>query len=110
MPIFLGSLFKILATSNEEFGTYIVLCHIRVMDGNGVILLDYVKDVEAGSAQWASATGVNNDWFPSPNKYSNSQPSLTPTANQISYPAPIGTSIEMNTPTPTSAYYLPPYP
>jgi hypothetical protein len=110
LPIFIGSLFKILATSNEEYGTYIVLCHLRVMDKNGKILLDYVKDVEGGSAQWASATGVNNDWFPIPNKYGNSQTSLTPTANQISYPAPIETSIAMHTPTPTSTYYFPPYP
>jgi len=114
LPIFMGSLLKLLDTINNEYGTYIVLCHLRVVDGNGEILLDYVKDVESGSAQWTLANGVYDNWFPSPSIYSDSLPTPTPLINQIVYPAPGESSeifdIASRTPTPTGVAYPPPYP
>ncbi len=112
LPGFLGSLFEMLHTINEKYGTYIVLCHPRVLDGNGKILLDYVQDVESGSAQWTSARGVYDGWFPSPDKHSNSLPTPTPGEEQFAYPAPVETDTYASggTATPTSVSYPPPYP
>jgi hypothetical protein len=66
LPTFLSSLFQMLDTINIEQGTYIVLCHLRVMDSQGTVLLDYVRDLEAGATQWTGVTGLYDDWYPHP--------------------------------------------
>ena len=60
LPIFLDSLFQLLDTVNEKYGTYLVLCHLRLFDSGGNVLLDYVRDVEAGHTQWTSVSGLYN--------------------------------------------------
>lgn len=104
LPGFLSSLFRTLDTINDDYGTYIVLCHLRVVDGSGKILLDYVKDVESGSAQWTSSHGVYDDWFPGPDNRSDAMRTPTPIEEQFAYPAPLTTI------TPENALYPPPYP
>ena len=89
LPIFLGSLFRILDIANTDYGTYIVLCHLRVSDGQGNILLDYVKDVESGSAQWTSAQGVYSEWFSKPAGENFVAPKPTPLIPQDAYPSPL---------------------
>ncbi len=66
LPGFLGSLFPLLETANDRYGTSLVLCHLQVSDRQGTILLDYVKDLQSGSAQWTSVEGLYNEWFPHP--------------------------------------------
>lgn len=89
LPNFLGSLFRILDIGNAEYGTYIVLCHLRVSDGKGKVLLDYVKDVESGSTQWTSVQGLYNEWFPKPSGSNRATPTSTPLAPQDAYPDPL---------------------
>lgn len=79
LPKFLDSFFQLLDTINAQHGTNIVLCHLRVIDANGEVLLDYVRDLEGGSTQWTAAGGLYSDWFP--------KPALAPTAGTP--PAPI---------------------
>jgi len=79
LPKFLDSFFQLRDTINAEHGTNIVLCHLRVIDAKGEVLLDYVRDLEGGSAQWTAAGGLYSDWFP--------KPALAPTAGTP--PAPI---------------------
>ncbi len=86
LPNFLGSLFRILDIANSEYGTYIVLCHLRVSDGKGEVLLDYVKDVESGSTQWTSVQGLYDEWFPKPAGSNTPAADLTPIAPQDAYP------------------------
>jgi len=70
----------------NKYGTYIVLCHLRVTDRKGYILLDYVKDVESGSTQWTSGQGLYNDWYPHPAETDMFLPTSTPSPD--SYPPP----------------------
>lgn len=58
---------------NTEHGTRIVLCHLRLLDREGGVLLDYVHDTETGEMQWHLGMGVTRDWFPHP-------PEPTPTS------------------------------
>jgi len=79
LPKFLSSLFQLLDTVNPQHGTNIVLCHLRVVDAAGNVLLDYVRDLEGGSTQWTAVEGLYSDWFP--------KPALAPTGGTP--PAPI---------------------
>lgn len=79
LPKFLDSFFQLLDTINAQHATNIVLCHLRVLDATGDVLLDYVRDLEGGSTQWTAAGGLYSDWFP--------KPALAPTAGTP--PAPI---------------------
>ena len=79
LPKFLSSLFQLLDTVNPQHGTNIVLCHLRVVDPAGNVLLDYVRDLEGGSTQWTAVEGLYSDWFP--------KPALAPTGGTP--PAPI---------------------
>jgi hypothetical protein len=63
---FMGSVMRITDTINSEHGTSIILCHVRIMDREGNVLLDYVKNVDTGSEQWKMANGLKGDWFPHP--------------------------------------------
>jgi len=95
LPRFLDSLFQLLDTVNSQKGTNIVLCHLRITDTAGNVLLDYVQDLEGGSTQWTSAEGLYSDWFPNP--------SLAPTST------PPSTSVESGYPVlPTTTTH--PYP
>jgi hypothetical protein len=89
LPTFLGSLFRFLDLANTEYDTYIVLCHLRVSDGQGNVLLDFVKDLESGSSQWKSVEGIYNDWFPQPSGEKMAVPELTPINSQDTYPSPL---------------------
>lgn len=64
LPGFLKDYFRLLESINPEDGSNLVLTHLRVEDKSGKVLLDYVKDLEAGTSQWTLAEGVYNDWFP----------------------------------------------
>lgn len=66
LPQFLESILWIEENLNREYGTKIVMSHLRVKDSQGTILLDYVRDWEGGHAQWTQAMGVYSDWFPHP--------------------------------------------
>ena len=87
LPKFLDSFFQLLDTINAQHGTNIVLCHLRVIDAKGEVLLDYVRDLEGGSTQWTAAGGLYSDWFP--------KPALAPTAGtppspiENGYPPPL---------------------
>lgn len=85
LPKFLDSFFQLLDTINAQHATNIVLCHLRVIDAKGEVLLDYVRDLEGGSTQWTAAGGLYSDWFP--------KPALAPTAGtpptiENGYPSP----------------------
>ncbi len=85
LPKFLDSFFQLLDTINAQHGTNIVLCHLRVIDAKGEVLLDYVRDLEGGSTQWTAAEGLYSDWIP--------KPALAPTAGtpptiENGYPPP----------------------
>jgi len=93
LPRFLDSLFQLLETVNSQEGTNIVLCHLRILDTAGNVLLDYVRDLEGGSTQWTSAEGLYSDWFP--------KPALAPTST------PPSTSVERGYPVPSTPTTLP---
>jgi hypothetical protein len=105
LPIFLDSLFQLLDTVNEKYGTYIVLCHLRLFDSGGNVLLDYVRDVEAGHTQWTSVSGLYNEWHSDPGKTEIPIPTTAPTSEP--YPSPISDTSSNITPTQESAN---PYP
>ena len=86
LPRFLDSLFQLLDTVNSQKGTNIVLCHLRLVDIAGNVLLDYVRDLEGGSSQWTTAEGLYSDWFPKPALAPNSTPPST--AVESGYPVP----------------------
>ncbi len=79
LPSFLGSLFQMLNTINAEQGTYIVLCHLRIVDRQGTVLLDYVRDLEAGTTQWTSVAGLYAEWYPHPEFAPIEEPKPKPT-------------------------------
>lgn len=85
LPKFLASFFQLMDTINTQQGTYIVLCHLRVVDATGNVLLDYVRDLEGGSTQWTAAEGLYSDWFPKPALASAAE---TPVRIENSYPPP----------------------
>ena len=86
LPKFLSSVFQMLETINDEHGTYLVLCHLRLTDYQGNVLLDYVRDLEGGSTQWTAVQGLYDEWYPHPNDEVIAVP--TPTAPIESYPPP----------------------
>lgn len=85
LPKFLASFFQLMDTINAQQGTYIVLCHLRVVDATGNVLLDYVRDLEGGSTQWTAAEGLYSDWFPKP---ALAPAAETPVRIENSYPPP----------------------
>lgn len=88
LTTFLGSLFKTLSTINDEQGTRLVLCRVRLVDHTGNVLLSYVKDIETGQEQWSAVKGLTNEWYPHPQETpSNNSPIPTP----IYPPSPIST-------------------
>ena len=90
---FMGSLLQMLDTINSEEGTYITLCHLRVVDKEGAVILDYVEDIEVGYKQWTTGKGLSGNWYSQPEFES-----PTPTNASMSldaYPPP-------STPTPTT--------
>ena len=77
-PTFYWSLTETLDTINDEYGTNIVICHLILVDNNGKILLDYVKDFEAGVTQWTNVTGLYQGWsYSDPYGSDNLSPSST---------------------------------
>lgn len=66
LPDFIDSYFWVLENLNQEYGTNIVMTHLRIRNSQSENLLDYVGDVEGGHAQWTLAKGVYSDWFPHP--------------------------------------------
>jgi hypothetical protein len=101
LPDFLHSLFRLFETE-QSFGLGLAICHIRVIDASGNIMLDLVRDLESGISQWTMQPGVYDEWFP--------KPALAPTPTVTSplplpgYPAPK----ENKTPLPPETGY--PYP
>ena len=88
LPKFLSSFFQMLETVNNEYGTYFVLCHLRLIDSQGNVLLDYVRDLEGGSTQWKAVEGLYDEWYPHPEDGVISAP--TPTVSIEAYPLPLG--------------------
>ena len=86
LPIFLDSLFQLLDTVNEKYGTYLVLCHLRLFDSGGNVLFDYVRDIEAGHTQWTSVSSLYNEWYSDPGNSEFPIPTSAPTSEP--YPAP----------------------
>jgi hypothetical protein len=86
LPDFLHSLFRLFET-DQSFGLGLAICHLRVIDASGTIMLDLVRDLESGISQWIMQPGVYDEWFP--------KPALAPTPTDTSplplsgYPAPI---------------------
>ncbi|MBE0688188.1 MAG: hypothetical protein IH585_19505 [Anaerolineaceae bacterium] len=101
LPDFLHSLFRLFETE-QNFGLCLAICHLRVIDASGTIMLDLVRDLESGISQWTTQPGVYDEWFP--------KPALAPTATDTSplplpgYPAPIENT------KPTSPEIAYPYP
>jgi len=86
----LGSFFQLMDTINRQDGTALVLVHLQIMDEKGMVLLDYFRDVESGSALWSLAEGMNTDWFPHPPPDGRSNKSATSPPPGTQYPAPGG--------------------
>ncbi len=87
LPGFLHSLFK-LFEENQELDLGLAICHLRVKDKNGTILLDFVRDLETGISQWTMQPGVYDEWFPKP------EPAgviTTPAVGTPGYPPPVDT-------------------
>lgn len=105
LPTFLSSLFQMLDTINPKYGTYIVLCHVRLLDQTGVVLLDYVRDLESSTTQWYGVEGLYNEWYSQPIDANEVKPTSTP--NLEAYPPP---SIEESPSQSPSPYPPPPYP
>lgn len=102
LSAFLGSLSRFLETPHGENDTHIVLCHLRVMDENGRILLDYARDIETGSTRWIQVKGVDEGWSSAPVEMkANSQ--TTPQA----YPAPLTPVDSTSSPVKTNVYPAP---
>ena len=76
IALFLTSLEKMLDTINDNHGTKIILCHVRLVN-NGVVLLDYVKDTETGFVQLSGGNGLT-DAVVSPPKFDTSDPYPSP--------------------------------
>jgi hypothetical protein len=101
LPDFLHSLFRLFETE-QSFGLGLAICHLRVIDASGTIMLDLVRDLESGISQWTMQPGVYDEWFP--------KPALAPTDTDTSplplpgYPAPIENA------KPTSPEIAYPYP
>jgi hypothetical protein len=66
LSAFLNSFFKMLDTINVDYDTAIVLCRLQILDGQQTVLMDYVKDLESGYAQWYADPGLSSDWLPEP--------------------------------------------
>lgn len=86
LPTFLSSLFQMLDTINPKYGTYIVLCHLRLLDQTGVVLLDYVRDLESGTTQWYGVEGLYNEWYSQPVDANEVKPTSPPMLE--AYPPP----------------------
>lgn len=86
LPGFMGSFLHMLDTVNTQSETNLNLCHLRVKDKAGNILIDFVRDLDGGTSQWTLAEGVYSDWFPQPKPAPT--PSPEPTGNGPGYPAP----------------------
>ena len=86
LPKFLCSFFQMLETVNDEHGTYLVLCYLRLTDSQGNVLLDYTRDMEGGSTQWTAVEGLYDEWYPHPKDEDISIP--TPTVPIEAYPPP----------------------
>lgn len=87
LPTFLNSLSK-LFEENQKLDLGLAICHLRVKDKNGTILLDFVRDLETGISQWTMVPGVYDEWFPKP------EPAgviTTPAAGTPGYPPPVDT-------------------
>jgi hypothetical protein len=67
LPAFLSSYFPLAASMNREAGTYFIFSHLRLVDQQGNVLLDHVKDVEVGGESWRSVDGLYDEWYSQPN-------------------------------------------
>ncbi|HWQ03743.1 MAG TPA: hypothetical protein VN452_00130 [Longilinea sp.] len=105
---FLGSLSKVLDTINADYGTRVVLCHFRLLDDKGNILLDFVQDVETNQKQWSAIKGLTQEWYSHPQE---TAAPITETSTPIAYP-PQGNSTNnlMPYPSPDSENNIPAYP
>lgn len=97
LPGFMGSFLHMLDSVNSQYGTNLDLCHLRVKDKAGNILIDFVRDLDGGTSQWTLAEGVYSDWFPQPKPAPT--PSPKPTSKGPGYPAP-PTAVPTATPQP----------
>ena len=97
LPDFLHSLFRLFETE-QSFGLGLAICHLRVIDASGTIMLDLVRDLESGISQWTMQPGIYDEWFP--------KPALAPTPT-FPLPTPLP---GYQTPTNTSPYPIPGYP
>lgn len=97
MPALLASLFKLLDTVNSNLGSKVVLCHLRIVDNQGNILFDLVKDLETHETQWSGSPDITyTDWFSkpyeaplTPDQSIPSQPLGVPTVSSLAgYPPP----------------------
>jgi hypothetical protein len=105
---FLGSLFKVLDTINADYGTRVVLCHFRLLDDKGNILLDFVQDVETHLKQWSAIKGLTQEWYPHPQE---TAAPITETSTPIGYPPQENsTNILLPYPSPDSENNTPAYP
>lgn len=84
----MGSLLKMLDTINSDHGTYITLCHLRVVDKEGTVLLDYVEDTEIGYQQWSTGEGLRGNWYSQPELESESLVPTSMSTNPDAYPPP----------------------
>jgi hypothetical protein len=66
LPVFLDSFFQLQENFNSKSGANIVLCHLRLIDKDGKVLLDYSKDLESGSTQWTAVQGLYDEWYSHP--------------------------------------------
>ncbi len=105
---FLGSLSKVLDTINADYGTRVVLCHFRLLDDKGNILLDFVQDVETHMKQWSAIKGLTQEWYPHPQ---DTAAPIIETSTPIAYPPQENsTNNLMPYPSPDSENNIPAYP
>ena len=86
LETFWKSFISTLYNVNVDYGTYIIIGHLRVLDRDGTVILDYVHDIETGSAQSTGFSGVDLSFlFGGPVSSSTATPVPTPGEP---YPAP----------------------
>lgn len=84
LVLFLESLVRGLDALNAEVGTQIVLCRVRLIDAQGQVLLNYVRDLETREETSSSVAGLGK-WYPYPPE--ENPDAVNPTPAPDAYPA-----------------------
>jgi hypothetical protein len=71
---------------NDRYGTRIVLVHIRILDSNGELLVDFLKDMETWSESSWVDEHIKVGWYPQPAATEGSEPTDAPVVPMATIP------------------------